>query len=61
MKTAGVFLAIAMALAVQTMLARVEIRGTGAIDLVLVVVVYVALVAGPVAGRCVLTSVAWAS
>lgn len=50
MKTAGVFLAIAIALAVQTMLARFEIRGTGAIDLVLVVVVYVALVAGPVAG-----------
>jgi hypothetical protein len=50
MRTAGVFLAIAIALAVQTLLARVEIRGTGAIDLVLVVVVYVALVAGPVAG-----------
>jgi hypothetical protein len=50
MRTAGVFLAIAVALALQTTLAHFVVRGTGAIDLVLVVVVYVALVAGPVAG-----------
>jgi len=50
MKTAGVFLAIAAALALQTTLAHFVIRGTGALDLVLVVVVYVALVSGPVAG-----------
>jgi len=50
MKTAGVFLAITVALALQTTLAHFVIRETGALDLVLVVVVYVALVSGPVAG-----------
>lgn len=50
MKTAGVFLAIAVALALQTTLAHFVIRGTEALDLVLVVVVYVALVSGPVTG-----------
>ncbi len=50
MRAAGVILAIALALAFQTTLARFVIRGTVAIDLVLVVVVYVALTAGPVAG-----------
>jgi rod shape-determining protein MreD len=45
-----VILAIALALAFQTTLARFVIRGTVAIDLVLVVVVYVALTAGPVPG-----------
>ncbi|MGE5245673.1 MAG: rod shape-determining protein MreD [Betaproteobacteria bacterium] len=50
MKTAGVLLAIAVALALQTTLARFVIRGTVAVDLVLVVVVYVALVYGPVTG-----------
>lgn len=50
MKTAGVFLGITVALALQTTLAHSAIRGTGAPDLVLVVVVYVALVSGPVAG-----------
>ena len=50
MKTAGVFLAIAVALALQTTLAHFVMRGTGALDLLLVVVVYVALVSGPVAG-----------
>lgn len=50
MKTAGVVLAIALALALQTTLAQFAIRGTRALDLVLVVVVYVALVSGPVAG-----------
>jgi rod shape-determining protein MreD len=50
MRAAGVILAIALALAFQTTLARFVIRGTVAIDLVLVVVVYVALTAGPVPG-----------
>lgn len=50
MKAAGVILAIAIALALQTTLARYVIRGTLALDLVLVVVVYVALTNGPVTG-----------
>ena len=50
MKAAGVFLAIALALALQTALARFVIGGTAALDLVLVVVVYVALTTGPVSG-----------
>ena len=43
MRAAGVLLAIVVALALQTTLARFVIRGTVAVDLVLVVVVYVAL------------------
>ena len=50
MKAAGVLLAIALALALQTTLARFVIGGTAALDLVLVVVVYVALTTGPVSG-----------
>ena len=50
MKAAGVVLATALALALQTTLARFVIRGTVAVDLVLVVVVYTALVSGPVTG-----------
>ncbi len=50
MKTAGVILAITLALALQTTLARFVIRGTVAVDLVLVVVIYVALTSGPVTG-----------
>ena len=50
MRAAGVFVAIALALALQTTLARFVVRGTAAIDLVLVVVVYVALTSGPVTG-----------
>ena len=50
MKTAGVLIAIALALALQTTLARFVVGGTAAIDLVLVVVVYVALTTGPVTG-----------
>lgn len=50
MKAAGVVLATALALALQTTLARFVIRGTVAVDLVLVVVVYAALTAGPVTG-----------
>jgi rod shape-determining protein MreD len=49
-KAAGVMLATAVALAMQTTLARFLIRGTVAVDLVLVVVVYVALTSGPVTG-----------
>jgi rod shape-determining protein MreD len=49
-KAAGVVLAIAVALALQTTLARYVIRGPVAVDLVLVAVVYVALSAGPVTG-----------
>lgn len=50
MKAAGVFLAVAVALALQTTLARFLIRGTVTVDLVIVVVVYVALTSGPVTG-----------
>ncbi len=50
MKTVGVLVAIALALALQTTLARFVVGGTAAIDLVLVAVVYVALTSGPVAG-----------
>lgn len=49
MKAAGIVLAVAAALALQTTLAR-YVRGTVALDLVLVVVVYVALTSGPVTG-----------
>ena len=50
MKTAGVILAIALALVLQTTLTRFIVRGTVAVDLVLVVVVYVALSSGSVTG-----------
>ena len=50
MKAAAVFVAIALALALQTTLARFVVGGTAALDLVLVVVVYVSLTMGPVAG-----------
>ena len=50
MKTVGVLVAIALALALQTTLARFVVGGTAAIDLVLVAVVYVALTTGPVSG-----------
>jgi rod shape-determining protein MreD len=43
-------LAIAIALALQTTLASLVIRGTAALDLVLIVVVYLALITGPVTG-----------
>jgi rod shape-determining protein MreD len=46
----GVLLAIALALALQTTLARFIIGGAVAIDLVLVAVVYVALMTGPIGG-----------
>lgn len=50
MRAAGVLVAIALALALQTTLARFVVGGTTAIDLVLVVVIYVALSLGPVTG-----------
>ena len=50
MRAAGVLIAIALALALQTTLARFLVGGTAALDLVLVVVVYVALTSGPTAG-----------
>lgn len=50
MKAAWVVAAITLALALQTTLARFVVRGTAAVDLVLVVVVYVALTSGPVTG-----------
>lgn len=43
-------LATALALALQTTLTRFIVRGTAAVDLVLVVVVYAALTTGPVTG-----------
>jgi rod shape-determining protein MreD len=49
-KVVGVLIAIALALALQTTLARFLVAGTAALDLVLVVVVYVALTSGPVTG-----------
>jgi len=49
-KAAGVILAIAVALALQTTLARYMARGSVAVDFVLVVVVYVGLTSGPSAG-----------
>jgi rod shape-determining protein MreD len=47
---AAALAAVAAALALQTTLASLVIRGTAALDLVLIVVVYVALVSGPVRG-----------
>jgi rod shape-determining protein MreD len=48
-KAAGIVLAVAVAVALQTTLARF-LRGSVAVDLVLVVVIAVALTWGPVAG-----------
>lgn len=50
MKIVTALLAIAAALALQTTLASLVIRGTTAVDLVLIVVVYLALISGPVSG-----------
>jgi rod shape-determining protein MreD len=49
-KVAGVILAITLALALQTTLARFVTSGPVAVDFVLVVVVYAALAEGPVTG-----------
>ena len=50
MKVLASLLAIAIALALQTTLTRFVVAGTGAVDVVLVAVVYVALTTGPVGG-----------
>ena len=50
MKAAGIVLAIVLALALQTTIARFVVTGPIAVDLVLVVVVYVALSSGSVPG-----------
>lgn len=50
MRALGVVIAIALALALQTTLAGFVVGGTAALDLVLVVVTYVALTSGPVTG-----------
>ena len=50
MRALRVVLAVAIAVALQTTLARFLVRGTLAIDFVLVAVVYVALTSGPVTG-----------
>jgi len=49
-RLAWVIVAVAAALALQTTVGRFVIRGTVAVDLVLVAVVYVALTCGPVTG-----------
>jgi rod shape-determining protein MreD len=49
-KALGVFIAIALALALQTTLTRFVVGGSAAVDLVLVAVVGVALTIGPVGG-----------
>jgi rod shape-determining protein MreD len=49
-KAAGVILAVAGALVLQTTLSRFLVQGAIAVNLVLVAVVYVALTSGPVTG-----------
>lgn len=50
MRAAGAILAVVIALALQTTLARFFVRGAIAVDLVLVAVVYIALTSGPATG-----------
>lgn len=50
MKTVSAILAVALALALQTTLGRLTVGGTVAVDLVLVVVTYLALARGPMVG-----------
>lgn len=50
MKIAGVLLALAVALVLQTTLAGMSLRGATLVNLVLVAVVYLALAFGPVTG-----------
>ena len=50
MRAGGIVLALVAALVLQTVLARFLSRGADVVDFVLVVVVYVALVFGPVTG-----------
>ncbi len=47
---AGALVAIGLALALQTTLARFVVAGSSVVDLVLVAVVYVALTTGPISG-----------
>jgi rod shape-determining protein MreD len=56
LKAAAALAAIAAALALQTTLASLVIRGTAALDLVLIGVVYIALVTGPITGLLVGTA-----
>jgi rod shape-determining protein MreD len=49
-KVLAALAAIAAALALQTTLAGLVIRGTAALDLVLIVVVYISMTSGPVTG-----------
>jgi rod shape-determining protein MreD len=49
-KAVWVLIAIALAIALQTTLARFLVGGSAAVDLVLVAVVYVALITGPATG-----------
>jgi rod shape-determining protein MreD len=49
-KIAAALAAIVVALALQTTLAGLVFRGTAALDLVLVVVIYISLVSGPATG-----------
>jgi rod shape-determining protein MreD len=49
-KVVGIIVGLALALALQTTVAKFLVRGTVAVDLVLVAVVYVALTSGPVTG-----------
>ena len=50
MKAAGIILAVAVAITLQSTLSRLLTRGAFAVDLVLVVVISVALTTGPVTG-----------
>ena len=50
MRAAGVLLALAVALALQSTIAGLTLQGATAVNLVLVAVVYVALAFGPVTG-----------
>ena len=50
MKTAGVLLALVVALAVQTTLSGLTMSGASMVNLVIVAVVYAALVFGPITG-----------
>jgi rod shape-determining protein MreD len=50
MKTAGVLLALVVALAVQTSLSGLTMTGASMVNLVVVAVVYAALVFGPITG-----------
>ena len=61
MKAVGVIAAIAIALALQTTLTRYAVTGASAVELALVVVVYVALTSGPVTGLLAGTLAGWSS